>query len=417
LVFNGAVRAIEMESVVPLSGIVLSASAGLIEAAHVVLNAPHPWPDSTTGFAHRIFERTGTSLPEFMLARLRPTSAALLRRTPELAAFGYVLRLADPATLALWIDAVEHLRGREIYPADRQSFIFNPVEILGVGAGLVSEAVPGEHREWLADTVLRGMKQGQFRTPLSQFAAHRALELVDASKAAQTECETLDIDTLGTADLVLAAAISFGFGAPASSFLDGVELALLSRVLKQPFVVGDAVEAATLAIVSQRAIDRVILGSAEGSAEERILALCRRFPLFVERLQARQRNRPPITVEDEYDVQDFLHGILKLHFDDVRPEEVTPSYAGNTSRVDFFLPRERIVVEAKKTRDRLGQREVANELIIDAARYSKMDGVDTLICVVYDPERRCSSPTSLENDVAESGARLKVRAVVCPHGL
>jgi len=81
------------------------------------------------------------------------------------------------------------------------------------------------------------------------------------------------------------------------------------------------------------------------------------------------------------------------------------------------LPRERIVVEAKMTRDGLAQKQVANELIIDAARYSKMDSVDTLICLVYDPERRCPNPTALENDVAASGARLKVRAVVCPHGL
>ena len=73
--------------------------------------------------------------------------------------------------------------------------------------------------------------------------------------------------------------------------------------------------------------------------EDRIVAQCRRFPLFVDRLQNRQRSRNPVCVDDEYDVQDLLHAILKLHFDDVRPEEVTPSYAGSASRVDFYLPR------------------------------------------------------------------------------
>jgi hypothetical protein len=67
----------------------------------------------------------------------------------------------------------------------------------------------------------------------------------------------------------------------------------------------------------------------------------------VERLQNRQRRRAPFEVADEYDVHDLLHAILKLHFDDVRPEEYTPSYAGSASRVDFFLPKERLVVEAK----------------------------------------------------------------------
>jgi hypothetical protein len=75
-------------------------------------------------------------------------------------------------------------------------------------------------------------------------------------------------------------------------------------------------------------------------------------------------------------VQDLLHAILKLHFDDVRPEEVTPSYAGRASRVDFYLPRERIVVEAKMTRANLGQKEVANQLLIDVARYAQMPTVN-----------------------------------------
>jgi hypothetical protein len=125
----------------------------------------------------------------------------------------------------------------------------------------------------------------------------------------------------------------------------------------------------------------------------------------------------PLAVKDEYDVQDMLHAILKLHFDDVRPEEVTPSYAGHASRVDFFLPRERVVVEAKMTRASLGQKEVANQLTIDAARYAQMSAVDTLICLVYDPERRCTNPRTLENDLEASAGRLNVRAIVCPQGL
>jgi hypothetical protein len=121
-----------------------------------------------------------------MLHSLRQTSAGLLRRTPEIAAFGYVLDFSDSATVALCIEAVEHLRGREIYPADRQSFIFNPVEILGVAAGIALPSVPREHQEWLANTILRGMTQGQFRTPLSRLAAQMALVVVDAAAFRQT---------------------------------------------------------------------------------------------------------------------------------------------------------------------------------------------------------------------------------------
>jgi len=69
------------------------------------------------------------------------------------------------------------------------------------------------------------------------------------------------------------------------------------------------------------------------------------------------------------------------------------------------------------TRASLGQKEVTDQLIIDAARYGHMEGVETLICLVYDPERRCANPRAIENDVENSGSRLRIRAVVCPQGL
>jgi hypothetical protein len=65
------------------------------------------------------------------------------------------------------------LRGREIYPADRQSFIHNPLEVLGVAAGLAFPSISAEHREWFANTIIRGMTQSQFRTPLSQLSIRK----------------------------------------------------------------------------------------------------------------------------------------------------------------------------------------------------------------------------------------------------
>jgi hypothetical protein len=60
---------------------------------------------------------------------------------------------------------------------------------------------------------------------------------------------------------------------------------------------------------------------------------------------------------------------------------------------------------------------VANELIIDANRYRMVPGIETLVCLVYDPDKRCQNPTALERDVEAGGVHFKVRAVVCPHGL
>jgi REase_DpnII-MboI len=71
----------------------------------------------------------------------------------------------------------------------------------------------------------------------------------------------------------------------------------------------------------------------------------RRFPLLTAELGNRHAGRPPFAVSDEYDVQDLLHGLLRLHFDDVRPEEWNPSYGGTQSRSDLLLKPERVVIE------------------------------------------------------------------------
>ena len=206
---------------------------------------------------------------------------------------------------------------------------------------------------------------------------------------------------------------------PGSAALDVVaaEQEIATRVLSAGAPARDASEAAALYHSLDRAIQRVSSGLGMSTDPVgMIIAFCRRFPLFVSQLQGRQRGRSSFPVGDEYDVQDLLHAILKLHFDDVRPEEWTPSYAGSSSRTDFFLPHERTIIEAKMTRSGLAQKEVTNQLIIDVARYAKMPQVDHLVCLVYDPERRCTNPSALEDDLGQGHGRLRVSVVVCPRG-
>ncbi len=78
-----------------------------------------------------------------------------------------------------------------------------------------------------------------------------------------------------------------------------------------------------------------------------------------------RENRETLKIEDEYDVQDLLHALLLLYFDDVRAEEWTPSYAGKSARMDFLLKNERVVIEVKKTRLGLADKELGDQLIID----------------------------------------------------
>lgn len=142
--------------------------------------------------------------------------------------------------------------------------------------------------------------------------------------------------------------------------------------------------------------------------------LCLRFHAAARQLQHRHADRDTLTIEDEYDVQDLLHAILRLHFDDVRAEEWTPSYAGGSSRVDFLLKAEQIVIEVKKTRSSMKPKDLGEQLIIDRARYEVHPDCKTLICFVYDPEGRVGNPVGIERDLENHTGSLKVRVIIAP---
>ncbi len=100
-----------------------------------------------------------------------------------------------------------------------------------------------------------------------------------------------------------------------------------------------------------------------------IQLIINRFHQVARQLRSRYSDRNTLEIEDEYDVQDLFHSLLKLYFDDVRAEEWTPSYAGGASRTDFLLKNENIVIEIKKTRRSLKAKELGEQVIVDAVRY------------------------------------------------
>lgn len=124
-----------------------------------------------------------------------------------------------------------------------------------------------------------------------------------------------------------------------------------------------------------------------------------RFHKVARQLRDRYNNKPTLEIEDEYDVQDLLHALLQLHFDDIRAEEWTPSYAGKCARVDFLLKNEEVVIEVKKTRRGLNDKELGDQLIIDVDRYKVYPHCERLVCFVYDPEGRIGNPNGIMSDL------------------
>jgi hypothetical protein len=104
-----------------------------------------------------------------------------------------------------------------------------------------------------------------------------------------------------------------------------------------------------------------------------------------------------IEVTNEYEMQYLLEGVLRLLFEDVRPETYTQNYANKSNRTDFLLPKQRILIETKMTRQGLDNKKLSEELIIDKEHYRKHPDVDIILCFVYDPERRIKNPEGLKD--------------------
>jgi hypothetical protein len=142
--------------------------------------------------------------------------------------------------------------------------------------------------------------------------------------------------------------------------------------------------------------------------------LFRRFHSVALEINRRHDNRNSLTITDEYDVQDLLRGLLKLHFDDITDEEYTPSYGGFCARMDLLLREEQIVIETKMVRRNLAQKKIRDELIIDKAHYRVHPKCKKLYCLVYDPEEKFKNPRGFEKDLSDRIDGFETKVFVMP---
>jgi len=156
------------------------------------------------------------------------------------------------------------------------------------------------------------------------------------------------------------------------------------------------------------------IGESEAAASHTLIKLFDRFHQAVRQLRQRYDSRSTLDVEDEYDVQNLLHVLLRLYFDDIRAEEWTPSYAGKCSRVDFLLKTEQCVIETKMARRGLTHRELGDQLIVDIERYQMHPDCKELWCFVYDPSGHIVNPRGIEADLARNEPKLSVTVVIRP---
>lgn len=141
-----------------------------------------------------------------------------------------------------------------------------------------------------------------------------------------------------------------------------------------------------------------------------------RFHLVAKQIRQRYNERETLDIKDEYDTQDLMHSLLRLYYDDIRAEEWNPSYAGGSTRSDFLLKNEKIVIEIKKTRSNLKTKQLGEQLIIDISKYKTHPDCKLLYCFVYDPEGYITNPRGLENDLNDESKEMKVKVKIIPKG-
>jgi hypothetical protein len=146
--------------------------------------------------------------------------------------------------------------------------------------------------------------------------------------------------------------------------------------------------------------------SIEAPTLKRLVKILERLPAVSRTIKKMNRwaSRDTLEIMDEYDVQDLLHGVLHLDFDDIRPEVWCPNYAGTNTRTDFLLPAENILIEAKHTKNAKAQTTITEELIIDIARYKTYPGVKHMICAIWDTGHHLKNPVALKTDLEKHNA-------------
>jgi len=142
--------------------------------------------------------------------------------------------------------------------------------------------------------------------------------------------------------------------------------------------------------------------------------ICQRFHGVARQLRLRGEYRSTLTVEDELDVQDLLHALLRQHFDDIGTDEWTPPYTSGAPRTTFLLDHDRLAIVVKKTRTGLSRKDLTDQVRADAERYRARGRCTHLVCFVYDPEGRVGNPRGLESELTNRSEHFMVDVVVAP---
>lgn len=147
-----------------------------------------------------------------------------------------------------------------------------------------------------------------------------------------------------------------------------------------------------------------------------ILGLCKRIRNAARILENRQRkNKTSFVIQDEYDVQDLLHALIRGYLKYSVQEDPLGKVAGTKSgRADISIEQLGVLIEAKFVHGPTDQKRIFEEISQDLILYSKWEHLKTLIVLIYNSDD-LRDPESLEklSGVKEiNGKRFEVQIVL-----
>ncbi|TAK32775.1 MAG: glycosyltransferase [Myxococcaceae bacterium] len=130
------------------------------------------WPSPDAGFAMHVFFAAREPLP-FPRGSLALPHADLRRldQAPVLAAMGFAFSQGSPddALHDRWARAFDRLTARAPFPADRASFVYQPIELLGICLGVtLCQHVTQDHLSWLRRVVAEAEVRLRDESPTSR---------------------------------------------------------------------------------------------------------------------------------------------------------------------------------------------------------------------------------------------------------
>jgi hypothetical protein len=144
--------------------------------------------------------------------------------------------------------------------------------------------------------------------------------------------------------------------------------------------------------------------------------ICKRTPYAARILLNRQRKgKISYNIEDEYDVQDLLHAILRAYLKYSVQEDPLPKVSGTrASRADISIEELGILIEIKYVRSPDDQKTIFDDFSMDVLLYTSWSHLKTLLYVIYnsgdlrDPE----ALEKLSGPRVDNGKEFDVRIVL-----